>query len=139
MRPYFYFQILEFRAVNAAALWSADEVDHGELETTISTAFFAQAGDVDIVAESNTPVGVVKSCREDDSIHQDWFVKVAGETHPGTKLEGLIRSAIVEVKPKAITHIDFHRRALVEEYRSRNQDTSLFIGNSPPAWRTILV
>ena len=48
--------LLELRTVYTTALWSAYQVDHGELETSITAAFLAQAGYVDIIAETNTPV-----------------------------------------------------------------------------------
>ena len=93
-------------------MWSADEVDHGEFKSTISTAFFAQAGYVDIIAEADTPVGIIKPGRQDEGIHEDGFFKVTCETDPSTKLEGLIITTIVKIKTEAVTKIDFHRRAL---------------------------
>lgn len=57
-------------AVYPAALWSADLVDHGEFKTSITTAFFAQARYIDIVAEADTPIGVVKAGGEDKGIHE---------------------------------------------------------------------
>ena len=121
LRPYIKFlPFLEFRTVYPAALRSADLVDHREFETAIAAAFFAEAGGVDIIAESNPPVFKIKPGGEDNGIHQDGVFKVAGQTHPGTELERLVVIA-VHIETETGTAIDFHRWALVEKYSTGDE------------------
>lgn len=111
---------LEIRAVNTAALGSADFVHQREFEGTVAVRCRIQAGCVDIVAEADSELLVVEAGAGDNCVEQFAIAEAVSHTSPDTELECLIvAAAVAEQELEGVTYVHLPGRALEEGYNTR--------------------
>lgn len=80
-------EVLELRAVYATAYWSAYFVNQSQLKAAIAIRSRAQLRYVDVVAEAQAEVVVVKTSRQDGCVVEYTRFNFIGNARPQTKLE----------------------------------------------------
>lgn len=115
-----FLHILEARAVNAATLRTTDFVDEREFKGTVTVGSCEQARGVDIIAETDVELLVIKAGANDNGIHQLFVRELVGHTRPEAKLEGLVvAAAVAQQELEGVTYVDLPGWALEERNDAR--------------------